>query len=59
MNKNIFIILAIFLVPLAVYWGLTRDKLTTPPANEAQNIRNQICGLEVPAEKICTKLSID
>ena len=32
MNKNIFIILAIFLVPLAVYWGLTRDKLTIPPA---------------------------
>lgn len=32
MNKNIFIILAIFLVPLAVYWGLTRDKLTTPSA---------------------------
>ena len=32
MNKSIFIILAIFLVPLAVYWGLTRDKLTTPPA---------------------------
>lgn len=32
MNKNIFIILAIFLVPLAVYFGLTRDKLTTPPS---------------------------
>lgn len=32
MNKNIVIILAIFIVPLAVYWGLTRDKLTTPPS---------------------------
>lgn len=32
MNKNIFIFLAIFLVPLAVYFGLTRDKLTTPPS---------------------------
>ena len=32
MNKNIIIILAIFIVPLAVYWGLTRDKLTTLPS---------------------------
>ena len=32
MNKNIVIILLIFLVPLAVYFGLTRDKLTTPPS---------------------------
>ena len=32
MNKNIIIILLIFLVPLAVYFGLTRDKLTTPPS---------------------------
>lgn len=32
MNKNIIIILAIFLVPLAAYWGLSKDKLTTPPA---------------------------
>jgi len=32
MNRNIFIILLIFLVPLAVYYGLTRDKLTTPPS---------------------------
>ena len=31
----------------------------TPPAKEAKNINSQICGLEVPAEKICTKLSID
>lgn len=31
MNKNVIIILAIFLVPLAVYFGLTRDKLTTLP----------------------------
>lgn len=26
MNKNVAIILLIFLVPLAIYWGLTRDK---------------------------------
>lgn len=32
MNRNIIIILLIFLVPLGVYFGLTRDKLTTPPS---------------------------
>lgn len=32
MNRNVVIILLIFLVPLAVYFGLTRDKLTTPPS---------------------------
>ena len=26
MNKNLIIILLIFLVPLAIYWGLSRDK---------------------------------
>ena len=26
MNKNVIIILLIFLVPLCLYWGLTRDK---------------------------------
>lgn len=26
MNKNVIAVLLIFLVPLAVYWGLTRDK---------------------------------
>lgn len=32
MKKNIITILFIFLVPLALYWGLTRDKsLTTLP----------------------------
>lgn len=32
MNRNIVIILMIFLVPLALYWGLTRDKsLATLP----------------------------
>ena len=29
MNKNIAIILLIFLVPLTLYWGLTRDKSVT------------------------------
>ena len=28
MNKNIFWILLIFLVPLALYWGLTRENVT-------------------------------
>ena len=32
MNKNIIIILLIFLVPLGVYFGLTKDKLTTLPS---------------------------
>lgn len=32
MNKNITIILLIFLVPLGLYWGLTRDKsIATQP----------------------------
>ena len=26
MNRNLFLILLIFLLPLALYWGLTRDK---------------------------------
>jgi len=37
MSKNVIIILAIFLVPLAVYFGLTRDKLTTPPSVAASS----------------------
>ncbi len=36
MNRNIIIILAIFIVPLAVYFGLTRDKLTTLPSIASQ-----------------------
>lgn len=36
MNKNIIIILAIFLIPLAAYFGLSRDRLTTPPSVAAQ-----------------------
>ena len=32
MNKNIIIILLIFLVPIAAYWGLTKDKITTLPS---------------------------
>ena len=32
MNKNIIIVVLIFLVPLGAYFGLTRDKLTTPPS---------------------------
>jgi thiol-disulfide isomerase/thioredoxin len=32
MNKNVVWILVIFLVPLAVYFGLTRNKLTSLPA---------------------------
>jgi thiol-disulfide isomerase/thioredoxin len=29
MNKNVVIILMIFLVPLGIYWGLTKDKDVT------------------------------
>ena len=36
MNRNIIIIMAIFIVPLAVYFGLTRDKLTTLPSIASQ-----------------------
>ncbi len=32
MNKNIIWILLIFLVPLAVYWGLTREDAASLPA---------------------------
>lgn len=33
MKKNLVIVLLIFLVPLAIYWGLTRDKsLATLPS---------------------------
>ena len=32
MNKNVIIILLIFLIPLGVYFGLSRDKLTTLPS---------------------------
>lgn len=43
MNKNIAIILLIFLVPLGFYWGLTRDKslavLPGVAANEAEIIK--------------------
>ncbi len=36
MNKNVIIILLIFLVPLAVYFGLTRNKLTALPSIAAE-----------------------
>ncbi len=43
MNKNIAIILLIFLVPLGFYWGLTRDKslavLPSIAANGAEIIK--------------------
>ena len=36
MNKNIFWIAIIFIVPLAVYWGLTREDMTSLPAVAVQ-----------------------
>lgn len=36
MNKNLIIILLIFIVPLGVYFGLTRNKLTELPAVATQ-----------------------
>ena len=38
MNKSLIWILLIFLVPLGVYFGLTKDKLTTPPSIAAGNV---------------------
>ena len=32
MNKNIIWILLIFLIPIAAYWGLTREQLSSMPA---------------------------
>ena len=32
MNKNIIWVLLIFMVPLGIYYSLTRDSLTTPPS---------------------------
>ena len=32
MNKNVIWIFLIFLIPVAAYWGLTRESLTTPPS---------------------------
>ena len=32
MNKNLVWILLIFLIPLAAYWGLSRNELTAPPS---------------------------
>lgn len=36
MNKNILWIAIIFIVPLSVYWGLTRDDMTTLPVVAVQ-----------------------
>ena len=37
MNKNVVLVLLIFLVPLCAYWGLTRDKnFTALPSDAAQ-----------------------
>lgn len=33
MNKNIIWIALIFIVPLVIYYGLTKDKISTMPAN--------------------------
>ena len=32
MKKNLIVILLIFLVPLCLYWTLTKNQLTTPPS---------------------------
>lgn len=32
MNKNWIIILLIFIVPLALYWNITRNEISTPPS---------------------------
>lgn len=32
MNKNIIIILLVFILPITIYYSITKDKLTTPPS---------------------------
>ena len=32
MKKNVIIVLAIFLVPLFAYWGMTRDSIASTPS---------------------------
>ena len=36
MNKNIVLVLLIFLIPLGAYFWLTHDRLTTPPSIASQ-----------------------
>ena len=36
MKKNWIIVLLIFIVPLALYWGMTRNELTAPPSVAAE-----------------------
>ncbi len=55
MNKNIFIILLIFLVPIAAYWGLTRDKFTTLPSN-ASSTGDEIIKFSSPMCYECQEL---
>ena len=38
MKKNVIIILAIFLVPLAAYWFLTRDSIASSPSIAADDV---------------------
>ena len=38
MKKNVIIILAIFLVPLAAYWFLTRDSIASSPSIAAGDV---------------------
>ncbi len=66
MKKNIFWILVIFLVPLALYFGLTRDELAPLPAiastgDEVIKFASPMCyecqELEKVINEICPKYS--
>jgi len=66
MKKNIFWILVIFLVPLAVYFGLTREELVPLPAiastgDEVIKFSSPMCyecqELEKVIDEICPKYS--
>ena len=66
MKKNIFWILIIFLVPLAVYFGLTREELAPLPAiastgDEVIKFASPMCyecqELEKVMNEICPKYS--
>ena len=55
MNKNVAVILLIFLVPLAVYWGLTRAKAPVVLSTEALS-RPEIIKFSSPMCYECQEL---
>ena len=56
MNKNIIWILLIFLVPIGLYFGLTRDQITTQPAvaagDELLKFASPMCSECIELQKV-------